>query len=733
MSTKAYLLNVLQTTKELIFIFIGYNDEKITKYMKYNYTYYIEHPDGEKTGFVNADIPDQAEKKFMKKNTHLPKNINENSAKSFNYFDKFSDILLDLNIKLYCIYEIKTKEKYITMDDLTIDSDENMLLNIITIYIETETSERGLGSVPLWSQIHTDYFNRELWEINFFKTQKIKKIILHQSENDKITSLENTNEEILIKEFIKFLKNNSFEVIFTYNYVKFNYLYHRCVYLDGISHHNLQDSYLSVLNNVDFNELNNFGKQKILEYTFPLLSVEGIKTKTRMHLNYMDNANLFKKEGSPCSLIRRIVIDFFSLDRSEKLDPNDVRGLYTEIRNNHYLDLILTMTGRDLCLPYYYFKKNMYLCFNLIRTTNPNLFFPSFSPSNKPIKIEGAKCLDITKRIYINEDGLNIFMVDFTSFYPTILTTLNSCLTTLSTDPNDPSFYVNEEIDELKFTTKRKGALQNTITQLLEKRNELKDKIKMLETKSLKDDRYTEDISSLKLEEKIVKLKTNIIYGQLGLQINSNYITAPKIANLVTKTGRDMLEQLSNYLSNTCNVIFGDTDSLVVSTLIDEDELLELLKKFKEKYHYNVDIKGKYRAFLPQGKKKWVGIGMNDEFINTGVISKKDLPLMKDIKYELLNFVLRNSLDTDTSEMFTCIEKILEKYKTKDDIISKTRPHELSLGKYKEKCLDREIERTIEVIKTIYKNWRIDEEKEKIDGFCLKIEIIFAKWYTPDL
>ena len=199
-----------------------------------------------------------------------------------------------------------------------------------------------------------------------------------------------------------------------------------------------------------------------------------------------------------------------------------------------------------------------------------------------------------------------ILLLDFNSLYPSIIQEYNICFTTVSRAKPSKTADGETELPELPDSSLSAGVLPTQIKKLVDSRREVK--------KLLKADKLTAgEKASLNIRQLALKLTANSMYGCLGFSY-SRFFAKP-LAALVTCKGREILLQTRDLIQKmNLDVIYGDTDSVMVNTnSVDYDEVFRLGREIKTMVNklyrlLELDIDGVYRYMLLLKKKKYAAV-----------------------------------------------------------------------------------------------------------------------------
>ena len=154
----------------------------------------------------------------------------------------------------------------------------------------------------------------------------------------------------------------------------------------------------------------------------------------------------------------------------------------------------------------------------------------------------------------------------------------------------------------------QQGILPRLIATLVSRRREVK--------KLMKDKRATPAEKALwDIKQLALKLTANSMYGCLGYTQSRFY--ARPLAMLTTYKGREILRSTKDLVESTSlQVIYGDTDSVMINTNADSiEEALkvgnELKRSVNERYKLlEIDIDNIFRRLLLHAKKKYAAINL---------------------------------------------------------------------------------------------------------------------------
>jgi len=254
------------------------------------------------------------------------------------------------------------------------------------------------------------------------------------------------------------------------------------------------------------------------------------------------------------------------------------------------------------------FYRNRYIC--------PDKVFGKGKEQKNDEAIEGEEGADAKKKdkfkgglVFEPEKGLYdkfVLVMDFNSLYPSIIQEFNICFTTVERAEIGEN---DDDTPEVPSDTANKGVLPRLIRTLVSRRREVK--------KLMKDKTATPDqIKTWNIKQEALKLTANSMYGCLGYTKSRFY--ARPLAMLTTSKGREILQSTKDFAesSHGLRVIYGDTDSVMVNTNVDNiADAYKIGNEFKkavnERYELlEIDIDNVFRRLLLHAKKKYAAINM---------------------------------------------------------------------------------------------------------------------------
>ncbi|KAF4632128.1 hypothetical protein G7Y89_g5999 [Cudoniella acicularis] len=279
----------------------------------------------------------------------------------------------------------------------------------------------------------------------------------------------------------------------------------------------------------------------------------------------------------------------------------------------------------------------------------------------KKDKYKGGLVFEPAKGLY----DKFVLVMDFNSLYPSIIQEFNICFTTVDrTKLSDDE----ERVPEVP-ADQEQGILPKLIATLVSRRREVKS--------YMKDKHATaEQLATWDIKQLALKLTANSMYGCLGYTKSRFY--ARPLAVLTTFKGREILRSTKDLAESTSlQVIYGDTDSVMINANVDnvEDALRvgnEFKKAVNDRYRLlEIDIDNVFRRILLQAKKKYAAINLvqvNGKYVDKMEVKGLDMKrreycgLSKEVSSQLLNEILSGD---DAEVVVTRIHEYLRDISTK--------------------------------------------------------------------
>ena len=260
--------------------------------------------------------------------------------------------------------------------------------------------------------------------------------------------------------------------------------------------------------------------------------------------------------------------------------------------------------------------------------------------TKKKDKYKGGLVFEPEKGLY----DKFVLVMDFNSLYPSIIQEFNICFTTVDrTKLSDDE----DRVPEVPGSDQDLGILPTLIATLVSQRRQVKS--------LMKDKTATvEQLATWDIKQLALKLTANSMYGCLGYTKSRFY--ARPLAVLTTYKGREILRSTKELAeSNSLQVIYGDTDSVMINANVDNiEDALKVGNEFKravnERYKLlEIDIDNVFRRILLQAKKKYAAINLvqidgvyTDQMEVKGLDMKRReyCNLSKEVSSQLLNDIL---------------------------------------------------------------------------------------------
>ncbi len=261
----------------------------------------------------------------------------------------------------------------------------------------------------------------------------------------------------------------------------------------------------------------------------------------------------------------------------------------------------------------------------------------------------------------------NIAVLDFRSLYPSIMATFNVSPETLDCECCVDNGHRVSEIEHW-FCKKKKGFVSEVVKELIEKRVEIKKKMKALEKDS-------EEYFLLNQEQLAVKTIANAMYGSFAFAGARWYCY--ECAQFLAAAGRSFIKlTISEAEKKGFIVVYGDTDSVFLK--VKEGDVrkksLEFLEYMNSKLPgmVELDFQGVYLRglFIPRGaapgtaKKRYALIDEEGNLTIRGLetVRRDWCSLAKEVQRKVLEIVLK---DKNVVGAVNYVRKVIENLKNR--------------------------------------------------------------------
>ncbi|NON62220.1 DNA-directed DNA polymerase [Acidianus sp. RZ1] len=227
----------------------------------------------------------------------------------------------------------------------------------------------------------------------------------------------------------------------------------------------------------------------------------------------------------------------------------------------------------------------------------------------------------------------NVYVLDFSSMYPSIMIKYNIGPDTLLKD-NCEDCWVAPEVGH-KFRKSPEGFYKRLLQELLNERREVKEKVKDIR------DEYQRRM--LDERQRALKVMANAFYGYMGWLGARWY--SKEGAEAVTAWGRETISSASKIaIDEGFDVIYGDTDSIFVKG---SGDAVSLAKKISDLLALEIKIDKHYKkVFFTENKKRYAGITEEGKIDIVGfeAIRGDWCDLAKDIQKRVIEQILTSGV-----------------------------------------------------------------------------------------
>ncbi len=265
----------------------------------------------------------------------------------------------------------------------------------------------------------------------------------------------------------------------------------------------------------------------------------------------------------------------------------------------------------------------------------------------------------------------NVVCVDFASLYPNVMIAHNISPDTFDCDCC-PRITV-EEVDDpteatvvpfvgYKFCRKYRGFFPRLVEGLVERRRELKKKLKETEDEHLR--------KILDVRQSAYKVLANSYYGYMGWA-NARWY-CKECAESVTAWGRYYINEVKRIAEQEygLEVVYGDTDSLFLKLPgADLEETLERVRRFlkdvNSKLPVELELEDVYERILFVTKKKYAGYTTDGKIVTKGLeLVRRDwAPIVRKTQRKILEKIL---IENDPEGALDVLHRVIDRLKSGD-------------------------------------------------------------------
>jgi len=279
-------------------------------------------------------------------------------------------------------------------------------------------------------------------------------------------------------------------------------------------------------------------------------------------------------------------------------------------------------------------------------------------------ELKGALVLEPKTGLHTN----CVVYLDFRSMYPSIFISYNICPTTIILQKMHAHKDNIKTPYESEFVSPKvkKGIFPKILISLMKERQHVRDEMKTAKTEWEKRTLYAKQYA--------LKVMANAFYGYTGYLRARLYMM--DIANSITSCGRFLINKTKeavNLIPN-CEVVYGDTDSVMVKTKTNDlSEAFIIGKKVEETINKEMDgkvqikIEHVFKSLLILAKKRYAGLSYekvdgswNENLVMKGIetVRRDWCDLSTRVLLEVLNILLR---EQDTKKALKYVKDVVKK------------------------------------------------------------------------
>jgi len=508
------------------------------------------------------------------------------------------------------------------------------------IFIDIEIQTKG--GVPNYL-----YPNQPITCISIYNslTKEIKTFYLKDYVDPRISVKDwNELEDKLLKDFVKYIKDEQPDILLGWNFILFDYPY-LCARIKKLWNLELAEL-ISPINKMRYGR-----KEDGIPYPAGISILDYLDLFKKIYnkeVSYSLDSIAQKYLGKP----PKKKVDFSQITNEIKeKNIEDIKDMI-EIENQKkiisYYDEIRRM-GKCIWEDLVWYSKVLDVML-LTEAKKMGIILPSKKYAEDIIIEEGKEFEGAYRRAELGRFLEPVYKLDLSSAYPQAI--INFCLdiANLTENKNEQKIDITDrETNEIKYSIYVKQN-QNTLLPIIARKLIAKKDILKKQLKSLNPE--TEEAKDLQIKYDATKALTNSLFGVTALKAFRLYDV--RIASAITSIVRDLLHFVENKLQEQqMKVTYVDTDSLFVVAKEDPTNLLnDLVKDWAKQYNKpNIDIsfdcEGIFDRLLVVALCHYIGYlttktGIKKEIKGVEVKRRNSSIFMKKFQEELIEKVLNN-------------------------------------------------------------------------------------------